>query len=222
MKLLRSLLVAATIALGGLGAASTASAANLLVTDVKVDSWNQVNFAPNYGNLTSTAILFNDAFVVFCVDLQASVNVGGSQSLNYEYRVLDKDGLGNTITQVNSNRIGQLATLGRAIFNAADDGHRSQNLTAIQAAIWTIEYGAPRATSTDVYTDGKIAQYAGIAYSNTFNGGGYARGLYSLDDPRRQNMVIGEVPEPATWALMISGFGMAGVMLRRRQVAVRA
>ena len=25
------------------------------------------------------------------------------------------------------------------------------------------------------------------------------------------------VPEPATWALMISGFGMAGAMLRRRR-----
>lgn len=25
------------------------------------------------------------------------------------------------------------------------------------------------------------------------------------------------VPEPATWALMIGGFGMAGTMLRRRR-----
>ncbi len=33
----------------------------------------------------------------------------------------------------------------------------------------------------------------------------------------------GAVPEPATWALMISGFGMAGVALRRRKtVAVTA
>lgn len=29
-----------------------------------------------------------------------------------------------------------------------------------------------------------------------------------------------QVPEPATWALMISGFGMAGAMLRRRRVAM--
>lgn len=28
---------------------------------------------------------------------------------------------------------------------------------------------------------------------------------------------VGGVPEPATWALMIGGFGMAGAMLRRRQ-----
>jgi len=30
------------------------------------------------------------------------------------------------------------------------------------------------------------------------------------------------VPEPASWALMISGFGMAGAMLRRRRTAVAA
>jgi hypothetical protein len=29
--------------------------------------------------------------------------------------------------------------------------------------------------------------------------------------------VIGGVPEPATWALMIGGFGMAGAVLRRRR-----
>lgn len=33
------------------------------------------------------------------------------------------------------------------------------------------------------------------------------------------NLVQGGVPEPATWALMISGFALAGVSLRRRRVA---
>ena len=32
----------------------------------------------------------------------------------------------------------------------------------------------------------------------------------------------GGVPEPATWALMLGGFGLAGVTLRRRRVAVAA
>jgi hypothetical protein len=34
--------------------------------------------------------------------------------------------------------------------------------------------------------------------------------------------VTAQVPEPATWALMISGFGMAGAMLRRRRIAITA
>ncbi|TPE64011.1 PEP-CTERM sorting domain-containing protein [Sandaracinobacter neustonicus] len=32
----------------------------------------------------------------------------------------------------------------------------------------------------------------------------------------------GAVPEPATWALLISGFGMVGVMMRRRTGTARA
>jgi hypothetical protein len=31
---------------------------------------------------------------------------------------------------------------------------------------------------------------------------------------------LGVVPEPATWAIMIGGFGMAGAMLRRRRVGL--
>jgi len=32
----------------------------------------------------------------------------------------------------------------------------------------------------------------------------------------------GGVPEPATWAMMISGFGLSGVLLRRRRLTVQA
>ena len=34
-----------------------------------------------------------------------------------------------------------------------------------------------------------------------------------------QNSAVGGVPEPATWAMMITGFGIAGVALRRRREA---
>jgi hypothetical protein len=40
--------------------------------------------------------------------------------------------------------------------------------------------------------------------------------VYGLDELRVSGSAAGAVPEPASWALMIGGFGMAGAMLRRR------
>lgn len=33
---------------------------------------------------------------------------------------------------------------------------------------------------------------------------------------------VGSVPEPATWSMMILGFGAIGVAMRRRKLTVRA
>ncbi|HEX4712353.1 PEPxxWA-CTERM sorting domain-containing protein [Phenylobacterium sp.] len=41
-------------------------------------------------------------------------------------------------------------------------------------------------------------------------------------DPDRGGLPAGAVPEPASWALMIGGFGLAGASLRRRRSAVAA
>jgi hypothetical protein len=54
----------------------------------------------------------------------------------------------------------------------------------------------------------------------TYNSGAAPAADFVVD---RAYIVAGEaVPEPAAWALMIVGFGGAGVMLRRRQAAVAA
>lgn len=46
-------------------------------------------------------------------------------------------------------------------------------------------------------------------------------GLLALADFAPENSTIAPIPEPAAWALMISGFGFAGgVLRRRRSVAV--
>jgi hypothetical protein len=42
---------------------------------------------------------------------------------------------------------------------------------------------------------------------------------FALDDIAFTTRNPGSVPEPATWALMISGFGLAGATLRRRRAA---
>jgi hypothetical protein len=39
-------------------------------------------------------------------------------------------------------------------------------------------------------------------------------------DPERGGSPTGGVPEPATWALLIAGFGSVGVALRRSRAAL--
>jgi hypothetical protein len=45
---------------------------------------------------------------------------------------------------------------------------------------------------------------------------------FAINQVSLTDTIAGGVPEPASWALMIGGFGLAGAALRRRQAVVRA
>ena len=64
------------------------------------------------------------------------------------------------------------------------------------------------------YLDFFGAGITSITISTTNDGAGFALG----GTGGRDNAPPGGVPEPASWALMISGFGLAGAALRRRRV----
>jgi len=194
--------------------AGAASATSLIVTDVNVDSYNTLS-VPGHGNEITTAIILNGGIVVFCDDLEHNVNIGGGQNLHYHFGPVMFDGAGNPLSESVSNVLGQMADIGVGIA-ASNDADKHDDLTAVQAAIWSLEYGVS-IVSGDSEINSEIASLLALVD----NGAGYARGLIS-DDGHQSFLSGGSVPEPATWALMIGGFGMAGAMLRRRRRAVAA
>ena len=58
-------------------------------------------------------------------------------------------------------------------------------------------------------------QVSGTVPKNVGGKSGTLRGVYNIDT------VIQSIPEPATWAMMLIGFGMIGFQLRKRAVAGR-
>jgi hypothetical protein len=81
-------------------------------------------------------------------------------------------------------------------------------------------------TTTEIILNPTTASFRGFVSSNSitsltvtsFNPGGGPTLWPSVDDLQ----VGGAVPEPASWALMIAGFGLVGGMMRRRSDVVAA
>ena len=107
-----------------------------------------------------------------------------------------------------------MAQLGTSIANAGGD---RDDLSAIQGAIWKIEYGS--ATSGNAAGDALINSY--VTYAQAHPEASDPNGFYPLGANGRgfgttQGFSLG-VPEPASWALMLTGFGMIGWAARRRR-----
>lgn len=212
-------------------ASALASAASAAITITSVEAGNgdgqfgTINLA-NWGQPWTTPLVLTDtdgkAYVVFCDDLQHDIYIGGGQNLPYHLGQVQLDGFGNllgtfgsanytadqyTAAEDISNRMGQLANIGRRHFLAGD----LQGADAAQAAIWGIEYAqygwTPSASDPIVQQD--LTRDLQIAD----NGKGWANGL--IADGPTQSQVFGAVPEPSVWAMLICGVAMAGGALRR-------
>jgi hypothetical protein len=141
--------------------------------------------------------------------------------------VLDQDQIDHVSALVD---IGYL--LHRDHYTAPEKYDTDMQTAAIQAAIWeTLNPG-----KVTLYTSNlggqQASDYASYYsyYLNTDFAGPTER-IYTIvdtaDHPAHQAFAVGwpvegGVPEPATWALMILGFGAAGAMLRRRHAALTA
>jgi hypothetical protein len=162
----------------------------------------------------------NTTELVFCIDLEHVIYVTSyNPALDFTTGLVEFTGAGVAISAPISNEIGQLADFGRSLY-ATQATDYAQQLVAVQGAIWSLEYGVggARATSTNATIDDQIVQLLKVQD----NGRGLANALISHAPGATlgaQNMTTGSVPEPASWALMIGGFGMAGAALRRKRSA---
>jgi len=190
-----------------------ASAETFLFTTVGTGNPDYGNVSvAGYGNPWTTPILFTDAngntIVTFCDDLNHDVYVGGGQSLPYATTLVMYDGAGNKLSEATSNIMGQLADIGRYdYFHNNEDG-----AIAAQAAIWGIEYNIA-VSSTDTTVESYIVSDLLIKANDT----GWALGIVPIDGSNTQAQLLGGVPEPSTWAMMLLGFLGLGFMAYRRK-----
>ncbi|MBV8972771.1 MAG: PEPxxWA-CTERM sorting domain-containing protein [Sphingomonadaceae bacterium] len=155
----------------------------------------------------------------FCVDLPHPiyVNIGSqlAETLHFHVAPLTTDGYGNPLSSGQVRQITGLARLGFTIGHGSAADTATQ-LAAIQQAIWTVEY--PTATFAAA-GDNAAAQatYAASFLAQAPRLSGFVRFL-SSDDGTIQGQAtdVGGVPEPASWALLVAGFGVVGALQRRR------
>lgn len=166
----------------------------------------------------------------------------GSGSLESQYGVLFTNALGSTITAFNIAYVGEQWRLG----NSTDDGltfEYSTNATSLTNGTW-IRVGAldflPAVTSgTQGALDGNLvanqrslsAIVNGLSIANggkfgfrwtDLNSTGNDHGLAVDNFALTATAATSAVPEPATWGMIILGFGaMAGAVRRRTSVARR-
>jgi hypothetical protein len=182
----------------------------------------------------------------FCIDIYHEIGLG-PQTLYYS----DNEGSPNPLATDNGGNPLSLATQ-TAMTNLIDTGyilHQDENasnhddtemrLAAIQAAIWQVEVPTRTITVLSANLAGGNTGAAFLQYQSYFTA--YSTGAYTplndsndrvytitdINSPSHQTFAIGwpiaGVPEPTSWAMMLTGFfGMGAVLRRQRKTTAAA
>lgn len=242
MSVLSHVVRSATIALCAIGAGAATATTPIYVQTVGI--YNPGTVSITTGGSTENVYSSNAVFQVndgtsanastydligFCVDIYHNISAGlnGQAALNAPYHTADllTDLHGTALTAMQIREIGGLATRGFSI-QSGNSVDKYANLAAIQGAIWTIEFPGSTIAATGGYGDLQTRINSFVALAPSLHGNVTA--LYPTGG-NTQGFVVnlsnglhsGAVPEPASWAMLIAGFGMVGLATRRRHATVR-
>lgn len=154
------------------------------------------------------------AFITYCVDIFNALTVPGTfdlKPLSQMYSGVRATNINKILANTNPMNATQSAAVQLALWEVAFETAGTLDVTGGAFNVTGGNSGAAR-TLANSY----LANLGSWNVSATHN----ARLLY---DPRRQSQVyMAPVPEPATWAMMILGFGIVGAAMRaRRRTRVR-
>jgi len=174
--------------------------------------------------------------VGFCVDIFHDISLGtlnlkydDSYDLTTNSRYLTTTPFTPTATPLSQSQIvqvGRLVNYGELLYAHGPNNATTVNkLAGLQGAIWQVINPGYTVVSGNAALDGYIAAYTGPDYFASLTGYGTVHsGATFLSETGKygtslahQSFAFGAVPEPATWALMIGGFGVMGALLRRQR-----
>lgn len=213
MKFTSRILAAAGVVAVATALACASSAAAAPIT---ISSYVLTNVQPSgFGNWTYDADTLNDGIIPNDQNddmlLDLSINPSITFTLNGSYRITDIQILSNYLPTniIPGNTVSALVTIGANSAQVTTTGFGTLNPRSGLNLNRTFTLsGALASTATTTFT---LSNFVADASFPTYTSLG-------------EIVVNGAsaTPEPASWALMISGFGIAGGMLRRRRTALAA
>lgn len=216
MNIARTVLTAAAL----VGAAGSANAATSIVTNGSFENGAVIPPAPNGFLLTPAG---SPNITGWTVGGNSVDYIGSFWQASAGVRSVDLAGTGpGTLSQMLTTVIGQLYSVTFDISKNPDAGQVPRLGTASAAGqSLALSYSAPNTRANMMWqtvsfsfvalTQSTLLTFAADGPSSANGSGLQAFGL-AID-----NVSVVAAPEPATWALMILGFGIVGSALRRRR-----
>ena len=187
--------------------------------------------------------------LAFCVDIFHSISLGTlnltyddsfelTTNSNYNSSTVRFSGPAVPLSQAQLLQVGQLVNFGTDVWeNMAAGATKDRLLAGLQGAVWKTINPTYSVTSPTAQVNTFIVNYSSAGYAGFLDDFNTASHAYtpvsaSIDlisqtnrygfQNARQAFAIAGVPEPATWAMMILGFGAIGAVIRRRRTAALA